>query len=208
MGLSMELREALTQIAEIRTQMARGQVFRGYRSVTTMFSGVVALVAGAAQYLCVGAPADEPTRFVGVWLGAGILSLCVVGAEMILRTRRSNSIVQRQLSLLAVEQFMPSLVVGGLLGYVFAMHLPRHLHLLPGLWMLVFSLGVFASSRLLPRAIFGIGAFYLLAGILTMLVAARDPGRVLVPWVMAGVFAIGQGATAAILFVKLERHHE
>ena len=39
----MELREALTQIAEIRQQMARGEVFRGYRAATTAFSGVVAL---------------------------------------------------------------------------------------------------------------------------------------------------------------------
>ena len=45
----MELRDALTQISEIREQMARAEVFRGYRSVTVGFSGVVAFVAAALQ---------------------------------------------------------------------------------------------------------------------------------------------------------------
>ena len=39
----MELREALTQITEIRLQMARTEVFRGYRALPAAFSGGVAL---------------------------------------------------------------------------------------------------------------------------------------------------------------------
>ena len=35
----MELREALTQIAEIRRAMAQNDVFRGYRSATVALSG-------------------------------------------------------------------------------------------------------------------------------------------------------------------------
>ena len=37
----MELREALTQITEIRQQLARTEVFRGYRAMPVAFSGVV-----------------------------------------------------------------------------------------------------------------------------------------------------------------------
>ena len=36
-GVFMELREALTQITEIRLQMARTEVFRGYRAVPAAF---------------------------------------------------------------------------------------------------------------------------------------------------------------------------
>ena len=35
----MELREALTQITEIRLQLARTEVFRGYRAMPVAFSG-------------------------------------------------------------------------------------------------------------------------------------------------------------------------
>ena len=209
----MELREALTQIAEIRQQMARGQVFRGYRSATTACSGIIAVFAGLIQWACVPDPAAEPKRFVLVWLGAAVVSLIVVAAEMIIRTQRSQSTVQRQLSMLAVEQFTPSLIAGGLLSWVFYEHVRESLWMLPGLWMLVFALGVFASARLLPRPVFIIGGYYLLVGILTLVLTAGGlreggPAWSLSPWLMAVTFGIGQTVTAAILYWKLERSHE
>ena len=81
--------------------------------------------------------------------------------------------------------------------------------MMPGLWMVLFALGVFASARLLPREVFGVAAFYLLAGILTLLIscdAAR--GWRLSPWLMGGTFGMGQMALAAILYYRLERRHD
>jgi C4-dicarboxylate transporter len=51
----MELHEALSQISEIRQQMARSEVFRGYRSMTVGFSGVLGLLAAVFCF----APADR-----------------------------------------------------------------------------------------------------------------------------------------------------
>ena len=45
----MELREALSQITQIRQQMAQSEVFRGYRSITVGFSGVLGLLASFAK---------------------------------------------------------------------------------------------------------------------------------------------------------------
>ena len=45
----MELRDALAQISEIRSQIARNETFRGYRSATVGFSGLLALAGAAAQ---------------------------------------------------------------------------------------------------------------------------------------------------------------
>jgi hypothetical protein len=207
----MELREALTQIAEIRQQMARGQVFRGYRSATTAFSGFVALITGVVQTIFLPDPVnsrDDTRKFVLLWVAAALLNLVVAGLEMAVRTRRLNSQVQRQLTLLAVEQFSPSLVAGGLLTWLFFDCLPAAIWMLPGLWMIIISLGMFASARLLPRAVFGVGAFYLLAGIFVLL-ATRDPHSPwrLSPWIMGGIFGIGQFAAAFILYWKLERSH-
>ena len=47
----MELREALTQITEIRLQLARTEVFRGYRAMPVAFSGGVALLAALVVWL-------------------------------------------------------------------------------------------------------------------------------------------------------------
>ena len=49
----MELREALSQISEIRQQMARSEVFRGYRSITVGFSGVLG-ASGRSVSIAVG----------------------------------------------------------------------------------------------------------------------------------------------------------
>ena len=43
----MHLHDALAQITEIRSQMARTQTFRGYRSATVAFSGLLALAVSA-----------------------------------------------------------------------------------------------------------------------------------------------------------------
>ena len=137
------------------------------------FSGVMAALAGILQATFVPDAEHQPKTFILLWVSAAAISLLVVAAEMILRTQRSKSQVQRQLTLLAVEQFVPTLVAGALVTYVFCDFLRPELPLLPGLWMLLFSLGVFASSRLLPRAVFAVGGFYLVAGIFTLMAAGR-----------------------------------
>lgn len=202
----MELREAMNQIAEIRRQMAAGSVFRGYRAATTAFSGLLALATAAAQALWLPMPAHDIGGYVTLWITAAVVSLAVVGAEMFVRVRRSSAGVQKQLTMLAVEQFVPSLVAGGLLTYGLFAYASNACWMLPGLWMILFSLGVFASSRLLPRAVFGIAGFYLVAGVVTFVLSAdaAGPWRYS-PWLMGGVFAVGQLATAGILYAKLER---
>lgn len=201
----MELREALTQIAEIRQQMARGQVFRGYRAATTAFSGFVALVTGILE-LCFSNDL-APAGFVLPWVAAAALCVTVVGVEMVIRTRRSQSHVQRQLTLLAVEQFTPAIVAGALVTWVFCEFLSAQVWMLPGLWMILFSMGVFASARLLPREVFAVAGFYLLAGI-TTLILGRTAGVAALNAYMATVFAAGQAAIAAILYLRLERSHD
>ena len=78
----MELDDALRQISDIRQQMARSEVFRGYRSVTVGFSGVLALLAAAFQPQWVASPESELDRYLGLWLGVAAISLIVAGAEM------------------------------------------------------------------------------------------------------------------------------
>ena len=67
----MELREALDQIAEIREHIARTEVFRGYRSLTVAFSGLLAISAAAIQPRV----APLPTKQLDVYLMYGSVSL-------------------------------------------------------------------------------------------------------------------------------------
>ena len=53
---------ALDQIAEIHEQMAKGEVYRGYRSLPVAASGVIGL--GAAWLQPAGLGAADPIGFV------------------------------------------------------------------------------------------------------------------------------------------------
>jgi hypothetical protein len=97
----------------------------------------------------------------------------------------------------AVEQFIPAITVGFLLTVVLISVAPQECWLLPGLWELIFSLGVFASCRFLPRQMFAVGVWYLAAGLFCL--AAASTTRVLSPWMMGIPFGVGQLLVAAVL---------
>ena len=199
----MELDDALRQISDIRQQMARSEVFRGYRSVTVGFSGVLALLAAAFQPQWVASPESELGRYLGLWLGVAAISLIVAGAEMAWRARNAGPGLARDRTLLAVEQFLPSLIVGALLTLSIYRGAPQVAWMLPGLWSLVYGLGVFASYRLLPAQVFWIGSYYVLCGCGCLLWGQGD--NAFSPWQMGISFGGGQVLGAAILYWTLER---
>lgn len=199
----MELRDALTQINAIANQVSRTETFRGYRPLTVSFTGVMALVAAALQPLMIAEPANNPTRFLQWWSAVAILNCSVVGLELALDCWRSPSHFARRLTWQAVEQFLPCIAAGGALTWSLATFAPESLYLLPGLWAIVFSLGVFSSLRQLPPALSAIGVHYLLTGLITIALARGEQS--FSPWAMVGTFGIGQLLTAAILHFTQER---
>jgi hypothetical protein len=68
--------------------------------------------------------------------------------------------------------------------------------MLPGLWQLLFSLGVFASCRFLPRLTFAVGIWYLIAGLTTLILQGES--QTLLPWTMGVSFGIGQLLVAGV----------
>jgi hypothetical protein len=202
----MELREALTQITEIRLQMARTEVFRGYRAVPAAFSGAVAVMAAAAQSLMVQDPAQQLGAYLGLWIGAALISGMSAACEMAVRARNATSPLTRELTYLAIEQFCPCLVAGALVTMVVVRRAPECVWVLPGLWQVLYSLGIFASCRLLPRSMSGVAVFYLIAGLCTLALARGE--YALNPWAMGLPFCVGQLFAAAVLYRTLERDHD
>ncbi len=197
----MDLHEALTQIAEIRHQMARTEVFRGYRALPVAASGALALLAAVAQKTWISDPTQSVGAYLTLWIGAAIVSALASGLGIVARRRMDSSSWSREITRLALEQFAPCLAAGGLLTLAIARTRPESLSMLPGLWQILFSLGVFASCRLLPRATWAVAAFYLASG----LVCLGLGDLALSPWAMGIPFAMGQTLAAAVLYWNLER---
>jgi hypothetical protein len=198
----MELDEALERIAVIHRSIVRGQLFRGYRAVPTFLSGLLAFIACAIQ----GIWLDDDTHVkacVILWASTALASVAIVAIEMILRVRRSGSSLERDMTIGAAEQFIPTIAAGALLTFVLSEFAWDDLWLLPGLWSIMFSLGIFASRRMLPRAITLVAVHYLITGLLC--IALGHDGPFFPAWAMALTFGSGQFMAAFILYWSLER---
>lgn len=201
----MELHEALSQISAIREHVARAETFRGYRSTVVAGSSLACLVAGAIQTVSIPQPESAPGAWLALWVSTAAVCLAAVGGELVWRHRSGAAPHAARLTWLAVEQFLPCVIAGGLLTAVLARFAPESLPLLPGLWAMLFGLGVFASCRLLPKATFWIGVYYLFAGSLALAFGRGEYAYS--PWLMVGCFGVGQALTAFVLYWRLERKH-
>jgi hypothetical protein len=199
----VELHDALSQIADIRSQMARTRVFRGYRSSTTLFSALVAVVTAVIQSTFLPDPSHRVVAYLALWFSAAALCIVIVGTRIAVRYWRSDSSLERELTLWAVQQFVPCLVVGVLLTYVVMQVAWNSLWMMPGLWTVLFGMGVLASRQVLPRGMAWVGAFYLLCGLVS--IECSRTVSAFSPWAMAVPFGIGQAAAAAVLYWRLER---
>jgi hypothetical protein len=193
-----ELQRALSEIHSIRSQVARGTEFRGYGPASIALSGLLAMVVAAVQTQWTARHGKmDLTIWVAVWAGTAAVSVLLTGIDTFARARRVHVGFAREMIQSAVEQFLPAVMVGFLLTVVMMQVAAQDCWMLPGLWELIFSLGVFASCRFLPRQMFAVGVWYLAAGLFCL--GAGSAARPLSPWMMGIPFGVGQLLVAAVL---------
>ena len=201
-----DVREALSEIRSIRGHMARCVEFRGYGPITLAGTGVLAMLIATMQRLWTIDLEHESMRFLAMWIGAAAVSLTFIGMETIARARRIHSFMAMQMLHAAVEQFLPAIVAGVLLTAVVTRAAPQSLWMLPGLWQMLFSLGVFASCRFLPRGTFWVGVWYLATGMACLAIGPN--AAALAPWEMGIPFGVGHLLVAAVLQFGYRRNNE
>src|SRR4029077_9448624 len=193
-----DLDKALADIFAIRSQIAAGTAFRGYGPATVAATGGVALLTAILQFLWLDGPTDRPIAFFAGWAAAALLSAALIWIEMQARSRRHHSGLADAMIRQAVEQFLPAGVAGVLLAILLWKFAPETLWMLPGLWQVLISLGVFASVRSLPRTIALGGAWYFVTGFAVLLHASQT--HALSPWTMGLPFVAGQLLMAALFY--------
>jgi len=191
-----DLTKALGDILSIRRQLARSTEFRGYGPATLASTGVLAVASAGAQALWLPDPANHISAYLSLWIGTAVFSAAGIATQMYARTRRIHSGMADEMIRMAVEQFLPSLGAGALITLVLVRYVPAALWMLPGMWQIVFGLGVFSSCRFLPRSVAAAGTWYLLTGLACIALA---DSRALSPWAMGIPYGAGQLLVAAIL---------
>jgi hypothetical protein len=192
-----DLDKALADIIAIRNQLDAGTAFRGYGPAAVAATGVVALLTAILQFYWLQDPTHNPIAFFAGWAAAAVLSTLTIWIEMRARSRRHHSGLADAMIHQAIEQFLPAGVAGVLLAFMLNRFAPETLWMLPGLWQLLTSIGIFASARSLPSTIKIAAAWYFVAGFAVLVVASFH--HTLSPWTMGLPFVIGQLLMAAIL---------
>lgn len=195
-----ELNRALADILEIRTQIAAGTAFRGYGPTTVAMTGVIGFATATMQYLWPNLFAYSAQAYVVCWIVTGGICAAAIRMEMQGRSRRLHSYLADALINQALEQFLPAAAASLFVPLFLLRFAPQSLWMMPGLWQLFVSLGIFASIRNLPRKMTLGAAWYFLSGFMTLLLASRS--HLLSPWLMGLPFFAGQLLMAAILFLS------
>lgn len=197
----MRLQDAMSQISEIHDHLLKAEVFRGYRSWPMAATGVLAIAAAVLQSTWL-VPADA-IDFVLHWLVVAGFSAAVLSLDLAAGLLGDQRASQRRRTLRAVLQFAPALAAGGIVTVTLLRRGAFGACLLPGLWALVYALGLFASRLHLPRAAGWVAAWFLCAA--TFLLADAGSGSSPSPWAMGVPFGAGQLALAWVFHSNLER---
>jgi len=196
-----DLAKALGAITDIRRQVAHSTEFRGYGPVTLAVTGLFAILAASGQAIWLPHPADRGLDYLTIWISTAVLSATLIGFHTFTRAHRVHSGMADEMIHMAVEQFLPSVGAGALVTLVLGRCVSSALWMLPGLWQIIFSLGVFSSYSFLPRPMMLAGAWYLLTGLTCLMLAGN---RALSPLTMGVPFGMGQMIVAGILLVTSE----
>ena len=194
-----DLHKALGDISSMRRQMARSTEFRGYGPATLASTAAFAVMASIAQSRWVPRPAEHVGAYLSIWIWTALASAALIGIQMQTRSRRLHSGLADEMIRMAVEQFFPSALAGTLITFVLVRYTPQAAWMLPGLWQVIFSLGVFSSCRFLPRPMVAAGIWYMATGLICI---SLGDGRAFAPWAMGVPYAFGQLLVAAILYFR------
>ena len=181
--------------------MAHSTEFRGYGPATLAATSGLAILAAGTQAMWFPGVANHIAAYLAIWISTAILSASLIGVQMVTRTHRVHSGMADEMIRMAVEHFLPAAGAGALMTIVLVEAVPSALWMLPGLWQVIFSLGVFSSCRFLSRPMLATGVWYLLSGLTCILLADN---RALSPWTMGISFGVGQLLIAGILYFTAE----
>lgn len=197
----MDAPRALTQIAEIHKQIAKGEIYRGYRSLPIALSGVLGLGAALVQPTIDGTA--DPVDFVWYWTAVAALAVLVGVSEIAYNYVLHEAASGRRRTRLVLGQFLPGIIGAAVLTVSFVHVGPRLVALLPGVWAICFGIGTFSSRPYLPRASGLVALYYFTAG--SLLLWTADLDATMNGWRVGGVFGVGQLLAAAVLYWTLER---
>ena len=192
----MNVEDALDRLDAIQEQLSRSSPVRGYRAVTVGWTALLGSSGAALQVAFVENPLADRRAYLTLWVGLALVGILAMAADIARRFALSSSRHERHGLLRTALTLLPAFGTAAVLTVALAGRSGEVFGLLPGLWMLCFALAIFASITRLPPGVGYVGCLYFAAGAWAL---GADAAVALSPWVMGGVFGIGQAWATWIL---------
>jgi hypothetical protein len=200
----MDFPRALTQIEEIHQQIAKGEIYRGYRSAPVAASGLVGIVAALVHPG--GHAGTAAAAFVQYWTLVATVAALVGISEIAYNYIVHDDVSARRRTRKVVGQFLPAVAAAAVLTAMFSQLSPTLAPVLPGVWAICFGLGTFASRPYLPRTSDLVALYYFAAGTVLLWTVKMDAAPS--GWSVGGTFGAGQLLAAAVLYWEFERRNQ
>jgi hypothetical protein len=196
--MTMDLQQALSDLAEVRDRLAHVQRFEGYSGPAAFVSGAVALVAGYVQFKLAPLPATPQAQhvYVTIWMSCLAVALALnYGAVVAWMLKHRGPGAQSQFRT-AARSIAPSVVLGGALTVALLDHAAYAL--LPGTWFALYALGLFASRGAIPPATLPV--IFAFSALALVFLVTRFSAYSLAWWVMPLGFGLGQIAIGTLIW--------
>jgi len=186
-AIAGHVHDAIRQVRDLRRRVLEAERFTGYSGQTRVVGGVVALLAALVMSRA-WYPRSVDAHLIGWAIVAVIAAIGNYSALLVwfFFNPRMRPDIRR---LVPTVDALPPLFVGGVLTA--SLILTSQFDLLFGAWMCLYGLANLSSRRVLPRAMWPLGAYYILAGCVFLF----WPGVSFTsPWGMGLVFFLGEVA--------------
>jgi hypothetical protein len=194
----MEMHRALSGIREMGDVLARARHSTCFRPIPIALTALMAVVASVMSPLFVESGSPMGASFVRYWIVIAGVNAMIVAIDLGHQYWRTDSELQRSKTRIAIYQFAPCIVIGAFATLCLTSTNHLYVSLLPGLWCMVVSLGMFATLYNAPPAMIFPAAYYAVVGGLYWRFNAWSCG--LGPWSMGIAFGIGQAWIAVVLW--------
>jgi len=184
---------ALSEVANIRAQLAASTRFLGLAPESNLLMGILAFVVAAAQSFQV----QDHVGFIAVWAGTIVACSAVAVLAAVSRARRLHGRMAGAMLGLALQKGLPFGVAAVVITWAICRFSIESAWMLPGLWQILLGLLGFSVLSNLPREIAWVAGWYFCCG--TVVLALAGQAGTVSPWMMGIPFAVGQTAVAVIL---------
>lgn len=156
---------ALDNLRFIRETMERSGSFTAVPGWGGVLLGLTALAAAAAA-----ARQATPSAWLAVWLGEGVLAIAIGAASVVWKSREAREALWTGAARKFLFGFLPALAAGAALTG--ALYRSGAYGVMPGLWLMLYGVGVVTGGAYSVRIVPVMGVCFLLEGMAALFLPA------------------------------------